>query len=195
MSEEAPGAAIGRTVRRLREAGMWTRGELSERAGVSKQTIAHLERGVSDRPRRTTLEKIASVLGVEVEALIAAAEVADTPLGENPSSPDEWARSVGARLHGMSDPEWSAYFRSLETGPEVEEAFRALSNERVMLHAAMRADKWIRPENRARRAELMPGIREVRIRRMADLEGAASLRRAEALVDEIHEALLQEAHS
>ena len=70
MAEEAPGAAIGRTVRQLRERGMWTRGEVAERSGLNEQTIAHIELGISRRPRRGTLEKIARVLGVPVETLL-----------------------------------------------------------------------------------------------------------------------------
>lgn len=79
MAEEAPGAVIGRNIRAMREGGMYTRGELAEKAGVSAQGIAHLELGMSERPRRTTLEKIARGLGVDVETLLEGTGGAEAP--------------------------------------------------------------------------------------------------------------------
>jgi len=71
MAEETAGAIIGRNVRHLRDAGLWTRSELAEKSGVSRQAIAHMELGISDRPRRGTIEKLANGLGVDVETLLA----------------------------------------------------------------------------------------------------------------------------
>jgi transcriptional regulator with XRE-family HTH domain len=70
MLEETPGVIIGRKVRRLRDAGLWTRDELAAMAGVSRQAIAHLELGLADRPRRTTIEKLSGALGVDIETLL-----------------------------------------------------------------------------------------------------------------------------
>jgi len=144
--------------------------------------------------------RIARAYNIDTEELLAMEEPA-SPKAAAPrtsgqqQSPEEWARETGARLHGMSAAEWDAHVRELESVDEIEQTFRDLFEERVMLHAALRADKWLRPENRELRAELGSGIRELRIRRIADLEAAALLQRAESLVNEIHEELLAEARS
>ena len=70
MEQETPGAAIGRRVRHMRDHGLWTRSELAERTGLSRQAIANLELGTSDRPRRGTIEKLARALGVDIETLL-----------------------------------------------------------------------------------------------------------------------------
>jgi transcriptional regulator with XRE-family HTH domain len=93
MAEETAGAIIGRNVRHLRDAGLWTRSELAEKSGVSRQAIAHMELGISDRPRRGTIEKLAKGLGVDVETLLAGVYEAEgghaDPLGAAaPPSPE-----------------------------------------------------------------------------------------------------------
>src|SRR5215210_5272103 len=70
MAEASPGARIGRTLRALREERLLSRPVLAERAGVNFMTIDHIERGLVERPRRTTLEKLAGPLGVGVNELI-----------------------------------------------------------------------------------------------------------------------------
>jgi transcriptional regulator with XRE-family HTH domain len=87
MSEERAGAIIGRNVRRLRDGGLWTREELAEKAGVSRQTIAHLELGTSGRPRRGTIEKLAEALDVPFETLLA--EEATAPKAGAQPSPEQ----------------------------------------------------------------------------------------------------------
>lgn len=80
--KESPGRRIGRHLRTVREERLLSRPALAERAGVGVATIDHIERGLSARPRRTTLEKLAGPLGVTVEDLIG-----DTthPLAEAPA--------------------------------------------------------------------------------------------------------------
>src|SRR5215211_3743736 len=70
MGEGSPGPMIGRHVRAIREERLLSRAELAERSGLSVPGIEHLERGLSARPRRRTVEKIANALGVSVEALL-----------------------------------------------------------------------------------------------------------------------------
>lgn len=63
-------AAFGEHLRRLRQdAGLSQRG-LGERAGLTREHVAKLERGLQV-PRRPTLERLAGGLGVEVNALVA----------------------------------------------------------------------------------------------------------------------------
>ena len=97
MAEETAGAIIGRNVRNLRDAGLWTRSELAEKSGVSRQAIAHLELGTSDRPRRGTIEKLARGLGVEVETLLKGVDGSNVPLDIAPP-PTPWER-VWARIN------------------------------------------------------------------------------------------------
>ena len=174
-------------LREQRELHGLSQSELARTAGVSRDSISNYETGQREA-WPSTAKKLADALDVDI------ADIA-SPKVQAPSSPDEWAREYGARLHGMRNEEWDAYIRDLESVDEIKQAFRTLFDERVMLHAAWHTDRWMRPENRAQRAELGPGVRELRIRRMADLEAAATVRRAEDLVNEIHKALLQETHS
>jgi len=112
MAEETPGAIIGRTVRRLRDAGLWTRDELAERSGVSRQAIAHLELGASDRPRRVTVEKLAKGLGVDVETLLAGVD-GEAPKGEEPPSPTEEQERRNDSFRASTLLSWAEEFRTL----------------------------------------------------------------------------------
>jgi transcriptional regulator with XRE-family HTH domain len=85
MAEASPGANIGRNVRAVRERKLFSRTDLAERSGVSLAGIDHLERGLSARPRRRTIEKLADALDVDVDILMA--ETA-SPLAEAPPLQD-----------------------------------------------------------------------------------------------------------
>jgi transcriptional regulator with XRE-family HTH domain len=74
MEAQTPGQIIGANIRTVRTAGMFTRHELAERAGLSVQGIIRIEQGRSARPRRATIEKIAEALGVPVERLLEGTE-------------------------------------------------------------------------------------------------------------------------
>jgi len=168
-------------LREQRELRGLSQSGLARASGVSRDSISNYETGQREA-WPATAKKLADALGVDIADLT--------------SPPDEWARELGAMLHGMSDQEWDAYVRGLDSATEIQQAFdRLLLNERVMLHGALRADKWAHPENQERRAELNRGIREMRTRRLADLYAAALLLHEEKLGDQIHERLAQEAHS
>jgi transcriptional regulator with XRE-family HTH domain len=83
MAEAEPGAHIGRNVRVARERKLFSRKDLAERSGVSLAGIDNLERGLSARPRRGTIEKLADALDVDVDALV---EEAAHPKAEAPPS-------------------------------------------------------------------------------------------------------------
>lgn len=61
---------IGNNVRTARNARGWTQTQLAEQAGISRATIARIERG--SHISTATLEKIVAALGVQV--LVAEAE-------------------------------------------------------------------------------------------------------------------------
>lgn len=74
------GMRIGSTVRRLREALDLTMEELAERAEVTPQTVWLIEQDRSF-PRRTTLQKLASALGVDPEDLLRPPAPSSNPPG------------------------------------------------------------------------------------------------------------------
>lgn len=57
-------------LRRVREREAWTQGELAERAGVSRGTVARAEAGFPTEV--TTARKLAAALGVRPSDLMAA---------------------------------------------------------------------------------------------------------------------------
>jgi transcriptional regulator with XRE-family HTH domain len=177
-------------LREQRELHGLSQSVLARAAGVSRDSISNYETGQREA-WPSTAKKLADALGVDIADL--------TSQKVRASTPDEWARELGARLHGMSDQEWDAYVRGLDSVSEITQASKTLlEDERVMLHAALRADKWTRPGNREQRAELRRGTSEIRTRRLATLTAAAVLLKDEKgrkLGDEIHEKLVQEAHS
>lgn len=64
-------SALGRNLRRLREARGWSQQELSDRSDVSRPVIARLELGTSGPPSLETAERLAKALGVSLDALTA----------------------------------------------------------------------------------------------------------------------------
>jgi transcriptional regulator with XRE-family HTH domain len=174
-------------LREQRELHGLSQSELARVAGVSRDSISNYETGQREA-WPSTAKKLADALAVDIADLV-------SPKVPAPSSPDEWARESGARLHGMTAEEWDAHIRELSSATDIAREFRALFEESKMLHAALSADKVRRPGGRERRRNLGRGLREVRIRRMSDLQAAATVRRAESLVNRIHEELLKETHS
>jgi transcriptional regulator with XRE-family HTH domain len=79
MQEDSPGAAIGRTLRTVREQHLFSREALAERSGVAAITIAQIELGKVGHPRRATIEKLARALSVTADAIISGEAAA--PLG------------------------------------------------------------------------------------------------------------------
>jgi len=95
MAEGSPGEIIGRNIRAVREAQLLSRTELAERSGVSKAGIDNLERGLSARPRRRTIEKLARALAVPVEHL----------MGQEPTSPKVAPPPSQPSLNGLLQEE------------------------------------------------------------------------------------------
>lgn len=64
---EAPMAEIASKIHETRVSLGWTQNELAERAGVSRPTVARIERG--DDISTATLEKIAVALELRIELI------------------------------------------------------------------------------------------------------------------------------
>jgi len=94
LVEPSPGEIIGRNVRAAREAKLFSRPDLAKRSGLSLAGIDHLERGLSARPRRRTIEKLATALDVDVDTLM---EGSQYPLGQAPASQDRLFDGVRER--------------------------------------------------------------------------------------------------
>lgn len=62
---------LAHNLRELREARSLTQQELSDRSGVPRPTLAHLESGQGN-PTLTVLIKVAAALGIGIEALVSA---------------------------------------------------------------------------------------------------------------------------
>jgi transcriptional regulator with XRE-family HTH domain len=179
---------IGRRIRAVREDLGMPQAELARRAGVASNTIYLIE---TDRRRPSVglLEKIARELRTEPAEL----------MRESAQSGQEWARELDVTLHGMTDAEWNAHIRALDSMKEIKEAFHTLLEETNTLHVAYSVYKEEHPEDKNRRIALFRDLRELRTSRSADLaaeaekrgddEGAteASRREADEFVEEVIE--------
>jgi transcriptional regulator with XRE-family HTH domain len=124
MLEETPGVIIGRKVRRLRDAGLWTREELAAMAGVSRQAIAHLELGIAIRPRRGTVEKLARALGVDIETLLEG--VGDEAPKAEALRPEEAFRAVGRVVEDENDNQWFRWAVKWNVPPAERDQYREI---------------------------------------------------------------------
>jgi transcriptional regulator with XRE-family HTH domain len=181
---------LGHRVRDLRNAQHLSQIELAARAGVARNTLNRIENGHL-MPTAPVIEHLAEALNVAPGALF---EEPSVPLAEELAS-QEWARHQGARLHGMDGETWDDYLRAHDTVEELGETWKEISDESRMLHAALSAHKWQRPQDQDRRQTLGRGLRDLRMRRYADLNASAMLLHAEALVDEIFAAMREEANA
>lgn len=80
-------------IRRLREIHQWTQEEMAEKASLSKNGYANIERG-ENIPNFESLEKIATVFGMKVEELI---------------STDE-SNFVVSIIHGTTRDNYTSYY-------------------------------------------------------------------------------------
>src|SRR5215471_21518146 len=60
----ADGKAVGALLRQARRAAGMTQEELAEKTGVSVRALGDLERGLTERPHRKSLELLADALGL-----------------------------------------------------------------------------------------------------------------------------------
>jgi transcriptional regulator with XRE-family HTH domain len=193
--------SIGDNVRRIREERGLTQTEIARRCEVAQPSIWGLEHGEFN-PSSPLLVKLAKALDVPIEDLLEE----PVPLDEAPSpgpsryageelTSQEWARHQGARLHGMTAEGWDDYLRAHDTVEELGETWQEICDESRMLHDALSEHKRQRPQDRGRRQSLGRGLRDLRMRRYADLYASAKPLHARDLVDEIFEAMREEANA
>lgn len=176
--------SLARRLRALRAEHQLTLREAAKRFGVTRDTISALEHG--DRGAHVaTLESLAEGYGVSVEYL----------LGGGALSAREWAKEAGAEYHGMDDESWDAFVRDIDTRREVSKVFHQMAKDAKKLHALHASHRTQYPGAREQRRELNRGLRELKARRYSDLAGQAALLHARDLVDEIFEAVREEANA
>jgi hypothetical protein len=100
-------------------------------------------------------------------------------MSEEKRTPQEWARELEVKLHGMSDERWDEYVRYLEEKDELTGVIKDLLDEAKMLHEAFHLDKTARPQEKEQRRRVWRSLRELRTRRLYDLRA-----RYEAIYDE-----------
>ncbi len=88
--------ALAQRLQTLRLKMGWRLEEVADRAGVSRSTLYHLERGTTANPRSATVHRLAEAYGVEVERLIA-------PIADPVPPHSTRGRSIPVN----SSPEWS----------------------------------------------------------------------------------------
>jgi XRE family transcriptional regulator of biofilm formation len=75
---------IGGRIKRIRLARQLTITELAERAGIAKSYLSNIERNLQSNPSIRFLQKISSVLDIELEKLL-------SETGEDRVQAEEWA--------------------------------------------------------------------------------------------------------
>lgn len=61
---------IGKNIQEIRKKRGYTLSELAERAHISKSYLSNIERSLNQNPSIHVLEKVASVLGVDLKTLL-----------------------------------------------------------------------------------------------------------------------------
>ncbi len=106
-SNQQPTRALGALVRRRREEQGLSQRDLAERAGLAHSNIGRLETGFYSRPQPELLQRVARVLGIDVEDLYAEAY----PGASLPQLPQYLRRAHG--LPEEAATEVQAYFARL----------------------------------------------------------------------------------
>lgn len=74
---------IGTRIKKLRQQHDWTQEELADQVGINKRNISRYESGHVE-PRKSTLRKLAEVLGISYEDLIGTAGATAAGLPDDP---------------------------------------------------------------------------------------------------------------
>jgi transcriptional regulator with XRE-family HTH domain len=121
---------LAQNLRELREARSLTQQELSDRSGVPRPTLAHLESGQGN-PTLTVLMKVAAALGIGIEALVSASKpkVRVVSRGDLPSEERAGVelRTLGVEL-GVGFERWE-----LQRGARLERSAGRHGERRVVV--------------------------------------------------------------
>lgn len=97
--EGMPVAKVGDMIKHYREAAHLTQGQVAQYANVTRAWISRVEAGTIGRPDREKLERVATVLRIPPETLLAAAGYRVAPLPPPPSrSASQIARELLAAI-------------------------------------------------------------------------------------------------
>lgn len=99
---------IGARVRHYRNARGLTMSELAERAGVAKSYLSAIERDIQTNPSIQFLDKIAVVLGVDINVLL---KDASSKAGQEAAALDEeWQSLISEAMNsGVSKDEFKEF--------------------------------------------------------------------------------------
>jgi transcriptional regulator with XRE-family HTH domain len=89
---------VGKNLIVIRERRMWTQVRLAKEAGVSPTTVSGIETGRISRPHFGTLQRLASALGVDPQALLSSEQPFSAEVNEHRRPAPlslEWARAAG----------------------------------------------------------------------------------------------------
>jgi transcriptional regulator with XRE-family HTH domain len=121
---------LAHNLRELREARSLTQQELSDRSGVPRPTLAHLESGQGN-PTLTVLSKVAAALGIGIEALVSASKPKVRVVSRQDLPSEERAgvelRTLGVEL-GVGFERWE-----LQRGARLERSAGRHGERRVVV--------------------------------------------------------------
>jgi transcriptional regulator with XRE-family HTH domain len=122
----------------------WTQVQTAQRAGISPTTIAHIETGDTDNPRRITLMRLAQAFGVSLEEFVGEAPPGQADLfevaEEEPSVP--LAPAPALQLEEMYVADAATRRRALEAATAEEREVYAVTIARVVWDVLRSASEW-----------------------------------------------------
>jgi transcriptional regulator with XRE-family HTH domain len=115
--------ALGRYIDAEMKARGWEQADLARESKVSKATISRIIGGQTDRPTDPILYKIATALGLTLNALLAKASAAAVPPATDPEDLELWARVQAAK----TDPQRRVFlYRMLSVSEDLETSAQLL---------------------------------------------------------------------
>lgn len=114
---------LAQRLQTLRLKAGWRLEDVADRAGISRSTLYHLERGTTPHPRSATVHRLAEAYGVPIESLISPLQVPREPLRRGRDAyriggPERSASGTGTQHPGDSLSPACRFDRA--TNPAVE---------------------------------------------------------------------------
>lgn len=102
---------IGENISRLRKKKELTLTELAERANIAKSNLSNIERNINQNPSIKVLEKLASVLDVELMTLLGIKKVGSS----NQPLDEEWSQFIERlKKQELTPSQLEEYYKVLE---------------------------------------------------------------------------------